>query len=107
MTKESFSEKVYRYTRQIPAGKVATYATLAQAIGSPGAARAVGNSLNKNPNAPQTPCHRVIQSSGQLGGFAFGANQKKRLLSDEGVKVENGKVNLTLYQHEFKAQRKN
>lgn len=62
-----------------------TYAEVAQAIGKPRAARAVGNALNKNPFAPRVPCHRVIRSDGTLGGFASGTAAKRALLRREGV----------------------
>jgi O-6-methylguanine DNA methyltransferase len=71
--------------KTIPAGRVATYADIAAAIGNPRAARAVGNVLNRNPNAPQVPCHRVVRGDGSIGGYAFGPNKKIALLQKEGV----------------------
>jgi O-6-methylguanine DNA methyltransferase len=62
-----------------------TYAQVALAIGRPAAVRAVGNALNKNPFAPQVPCHRVVKSDGSLGGFAHGPRAKQALLKNEGV----------------------
>jgi methylated-DNA-[protein]-cysteine S-methyltransferase len=56
---------------QVPAGKVITYARLAKLIGNPKAYRAVGNAMNKNPFAPEIPCHRVVKANGDLGGFAY------------------------------------
>lgn len=53
----------------------------------PKAARAVGNALNKNPYAPEVPCHRVIRKDGSLGGFALGARKKVELLRREGFNV--------------------
>ncbi|MEK7086843.1 MAG: MGMT family protein, partial [Patescibacteria group bacterium] len=88
----SFSEKTYKATRKIPRGKISTYWEIAKAIGKPGAARAVGNALNKNPYVPKVPCHRVIKSDGSLGGFASGTRKKQKLLQSEGVIVKNGKV---------------
>ncbi|HWA64450.1 MAG TPA: MGMT family protein, partial [Candidatus Paceibacterota bacterium] len=58
---------------------------VAAAIGRPRAARAVGNALNKNPFAPEVPCHRVIRSDGSTGGFAFGRKKKIQLLKKEGA----------------------
>lgn len=92
MRSQSFAEKVYRATRKIPRGKVATYARIARDIGNPRAVRAVGNALNKNPYAPMVPCHRVIRSDGTVGGFASGARAKERMLKKEGVRIEKGKV---------------
>ena len=67
----SFSQKVWQLTAQIPSGRVSTYGQLALALGQPKASRAVGNALNKNPKAPQVPCHRVVRVGGQLGGYAL------------------------------------
>jgi methylated-DNA-[protein]-cysteine S-methyltransferase len=78
----------------IPRGKVATYAQIAKMIGNPRGYRAVGNALNKNPNAPKVPCHRVIASSGALGGYGGGLKKKIALLTKEGVKIEKGRIDL-------------
>jgi len=80
-----FARKVYAVVRRIPKGGTLTYKEVAELIGNPRAYRAVGNALNKNPFAPQVPCHRVIRSGGVLGGFASGAPKKRKLLSREGV----------------------
>ena len=88
----SFEEQVYSITKKIPKGKVTTYKEIAQALGKPKAFRAVGNALNKNPFAPQVPCHRVIKSDGSLGGFAQGQSKKKKLLLKEGIIVKNNRV---------------
>ncbi len=76
---------VYDVLAQIPEGKVTTYGDIARALGHPGAARAVGRLLNKNPNPIVTPCHRVIKSNGKIGGYAFGRLRKKELLEKEGL----------------------
>ena len=76
---------------QVPKGKVTTYQLLAKAMKTRGA-RAVGNALNKNPFAPKVPCHRVVRSDGSLGGFASGAEEKKKLLAREGVRVQGNKI---------------
>jgi O-6-methylguanine DNA methyltransferase len=70
---------------RIPKGKTMTYAQVAAAIGNPKAVRAVGNALNKNPFAPDVPCHRVIRSDGSIGGFASGTAKKVALLRREGA----------------------
>jgi len=88
-----FQEKVYRVVKRIPKGRVTTYRDVARAIGSPRAARAVGNALNKNPYAPMVPCHRVVRSDGSVGGFASGANKKEAMLRKEGVLIKNHKIN--------------
>jgi methylated-DNA-[protein]-cysteine S-methyltransferase len=91
----SFNQKVWALTARVPAGKVTTYAAIAQALKTKGY-RAVGNALNRNPYAPQVPCHRVVGSDGSLTGFAGGLPKKRALLAKEGVTLRgNGKVELT------------
>jgi methylated-DNA-protein-cysteine methyltransferase-like protein len=94
----SFRDKIYLLARQIPKGKVATYGQLADLAGSPGAARAVGMCMKTNPDAPRTPCHRVVSSTGELVGYSAGegVKTKKQMLLDEGVKFVGDKVNLKL-----------
>ena len=76
-----FQLKVWNYLRKIPKGKVKTYQEVAKAIGKPKAFRAVANAVSKNPCPPKIPCHRVIRSDGNLGGYSGkGGIQKKRLL---------------------------
>ncbi|MFA4992117.1 MAG: peptide chain release factor 2 [Candidatus Omnitrophota bacterium] len=76
----SFQKKVYTVVKTISAGEVRSYAWVAKMTGRPGAARAVGAALNKNPLPIIVPCHRVVNSGGALGGYAFGEDLKKRLL---------------------------
>lgn len=92
MRKISFSQKVYNIICQIPKGKVSTYKEVALALNNPGASRAVGNALNKNPYAPKVPCHRVIRSNREVGGFASGTKNKIALLKKEGIIIKEGKV---------------
>ena len=77
---------------KVPAGTVITYGGLAKLIGNPKAFRAVGSAMNKNPFAPAIPCHRVVKSNGDLGGFAYDISLKIKRLQAEGVSVENGKI---------------
>ena len=72
----SFASLVYSATKQIPSGRVSTYGAIAKAIDRPQAARAVGQALNRNPCWPEVPCHRVVDSTGKLTGFATGVNQQ-------------------------------
>lgn len=85
-----FMRAVYDAARRIPAGEVVSYAELAQRIKKPGAVRAVGTALGKNPVPLIIPCHRIIAASGRLGGFSAqgGLDTKKMLLHCEGVSVE-------------------
>jgi O-6-methylguanine DNA methyltransferase len=85
-----FMHAVYDAARRIPAGEVVSYAELARRIKKPGAVRAVGTALGKNPVPLIIPCHRIIAASGKLGGFSAqgGLDAKKMLLHCEGVSVE-------------------
>jgi len=95
-----FRKRVFHVVARIPPGKVATYGTVASAIRSPSASRAVGNALKANPFnyentqcAPVVPCHRVVGKN-HLGGF-FGTSKiptKILLLEKEGVVLRNGLV---------------
>ena len=81
----TFSERAWAAAARVPRGKVTTYGTIAAALGKPRAARAVGGAMNRNPFAPDVPCHRVVGAGGVLGGFGGGVAKKKRLLRAEGI----------------------
>ncbi len=87
-----FDQKVWALLKKIPKGKVTTYKQIAIALKKPNASRAVGNACNSNPNAPKVPCHRVVKSSGELGGYSKGLERKISLLRAEGIKIKNNKV---------------
>ena len=87
-----FERAVYEALLAVPGGKVISYGDLAKKAGFPKAARAVGSALNKNPFAPRVPCHRVVKSSGEVGGFAHGTERKIAILQKEGVKIEKGRI---------------
>jgi methylated-DNA-[protein]-cysteine S-methyltransferase len=80
-----FHQRVYEVTRAIPPGEVLTYGEVARRLGDPGASRAVGQALGKNPFAPVVPCHRVLAAGGRSGGFSAegGAETKLRMLEIE------------------------
>lgn len=78
-----FQKAVYEVVKKIPKGGVLTYREVAQKIGKPKAYRAVGNALNKNRDK-EVPCHRVIRSSGDIGGYNGGSNKKVQKLKEEG-----------------------
>ncbi len=86
-----FSEKVLNLTQKIPKGKVTTYKEIAKALNTK-AYRAVGNVLNKNKNPVVIPCHRVVKSTGEVGGYSLGINKKIQLLKKEGIKIEHNKI---------------
>jgi methylated-DNA-[protein]-cysteine S-methyltransferase len=85
----SFQIKVWEATRLIPYGDTRSYRWLATQIGRPGAARAVGLALARNPLPIIIPCHRVVGSDGRLGGFSGGPEMKRRLLSLEADESHN------------------
>jgi len=80
-----FQLKVWNALLQIPAGKLSTYGTMAEKVGSPKAARAVGTAIGDNPVAFIIPCHRVIQSGGQPGGYHWGVSRKHAIIGWEGA----------------------
>lgn len=88
-----FDKAVYRAVMEIPFGETRSYKWVAQKIGRPRSARAVGNALNKNPYAPFVPCHRVIASDGSLGGYSRGLKKKIELLERE--KYYNKSLNVS------------
>jgi methylated-DNA-[protein]-cysteine S-methyltransferase len=90
-----FQAKVVRCCRRIPFGSTLTYGQLAAKAGSPGAARAVGNCMARNPIPLVIPCHRVVASTGDLGGYSAqgGVAIKARLLAIEGTR-QPGRVSL-------------
>ncbi len=82
----SFQERVLEVVRKIPKGSTMSYGEVAEAAGSPGAARAVG-SLMKGNHDPSVPCHRVIKADGTPGEYNGGADKKIALLQKEGAKI--------------------
>lgn len=83
-----FTNKVHSVVKKIPKGQVLTYKQVAMLCGRPRAFRAVGNILNKNYD-PKIPCHRVIRSSGKIGGYNRGEKQKVVKLKKEGYLPNN------------------
>ena len=78
-----FQIKVWNALKKIPKGKTKTYKEIAQIIGNPKAATAVGNACKANPRPIIIPCHRVIKSNGDLGGYSgSGALERKKKLID-------------------------
>jgi AraC family transcriptional regulator of adaptative response/methylated-DNA-[protein]-cysteine methyltransferase len=79
----AFQRRVYEALRAIPAGRTRSYAEIAEAIGQPGAVRAVARACASNPVALLIPCHRVIRKDGRTGGYRWGAPAKQALLAME------------------------
>lgn len=96
----AMKESVYEFLKTIPRGKVATYGQIAVYLGNKNLARAVGNILHNNPDPSQYPCHRVVNSKGQVApNFAFGgAAMQRRLLEQEGITFrQDGSIDLKKY----------
>lgn len=93
------TRRIYEAVKQIPRGKVATYAQVAAMAGNPKMCRAVGNALHKNPDPDTIPCYRVVNAKGELAGaFAFGgADVQANLLRADGIEVIDNKVDLAKY----------
>ena len=99
---KTFNQRCYDLLLQIPKGKVTTYREIAHALGTK-AYRAVGQAMNRNPNLVRVPCHRVVKSNGEVGGYAGGENEKIKLLLEEGIAIRKNKIlNLEIYLHQFR-----
>ncbi|MBI5803094.1 MGMT family protein [Candidatus Pacearchaeota archaeon] len=113
-----FEKSVYEILKKIPKGKVITYKAIARKLGKKSSYRAVGNALNKNPYGyfaisseaignrrssirGDLACHRVIKSNGEVGGFAHGTKRKIKMLEKEGIKIEEGKVDLKKFEFDL------
>lgn len=81
-----FQIEVWKALLDIPLGGVSTYGDIALAIGNPGATRAVGTAIGRNPVAVIVPCHRVSRSDGGIGGYYWGTDKKKMILDLESKK---------------------
>ncbi len=87
----TFQRRVWQELRRIPWGKRITYGELARRIGRPTAVRAVAGACARNPLALLTPCHRVVRQNGELGGFRWGVERKRRLLElEQSRQSKNG-----------------
>lgn len=82
-----FQRRVWQELRAIPRGETRTYGELAVRLGMPGAARAVGAAVARNPISIVVPCHRVVGADGSLTGYAGGVERKRALLAIEGARV--------------------
>ena len=85
--------RVYAALATVPKGRVTTYGELARAVGLRGGQRAIGRIMKNNPYPGIIPCHRVVMSTGRLGGYAYGGGEvKTSMLSAEGVEVRDGRI---------------
>jgi len=86
-----FQLKVWETLLKIPMGQLSTYGNIAQKIKKPNASRAIGTAIGNNPVAFLIPCHRVIQSTGNFGGYMWGNTRKTAMIGWEGAKIRVGK----------------
>jgi len=86
----AFQRQVWQALSDIPYGETRSYAQLAEAIGKPGAPRAVGRACGGNPVALLVPCHRAIGADGRLTGYRWGVERKQALLDQEKSFARNG-----------------
>ena len=80
-----FQIKVWNEIAKIPKGKTKSYKEIAIAIGRPKSSRAVANACGKNPYPVEIPCHRVIRSNGEIGGYSSGGSKVKRILLSKEI----------------------
>ncbi len=88
----NLKQRIYKKLLEVPKGQITTYGELAKAVGLKNGQRTVGKIMNKNPYPVIIPCHRVVMSTGKIGGYAYGENVKTKLLNDEGIQIKNGKI---------------
>lgn len=87
----NFQIKVWQALLEIPPGAVASYEKIAECIGKPSAARAVGTAIAQNPVAFVIPCHRVIRKVGAIGGYHWGEARKRAMLAWEAARTQKEK----------------
>lgn len=85
-----FQLKVWGALMKIPYGNTSSYKEIAKAINCPRSTRAVGTTIGRNPIPLLVPCHRVVQSNGQMGNYRWGASAKARILAFEKRQAEEG-----------------
>ena len=85
-------KKIYKKLLQVPSGKITTYGELSQAIGLKNGQRVIGRVMKNNPFPVIVPCHRVVKSNREVGGYAFGVNIKRNMLTKEGICIKNNKI---------------
>jgi AraC family transcriptional regulator of adaptative response/methylated-DNA-[protein]-cysteine methyltransferase len=88
----AFQHRVWNALQEIPRGATSTYTKLAAQLGKPRAVRAVARACATNPVAVVVPCHRVVRSDGELAGYRWGLERKRKLLKQEGERVKSGVI---------------
>ena len=84
----AFQKQIFERLMHVPHGRIVSYGDIADELGDPGAAKAVGQAVGANPLPIVVPCHRVVRSDGKLGGYSGGLSRKVTLLGIEGVDVD-------------------
>lgn len=98
---KQYRKEVYDFLKTIPKGKVVTYGQIAEYLGNKNLSRVVGNILHTNPDPISQPCYKVVNRNGELSknfGDTGGIATQKSRLEQDGVKVENYRVDLSRYQ---------
>ena len=88
----NLEQKVFKKLLEVPKGQITTYGELSKAVGLKNGQRAIGRIMNKNPYPVIIPCHRVVMSTGKIGGYAYGAHIKTKMLNDEDIEIKDGKI---------------
>ena len=88
----NLQQKIFKKLLEVPKGQITTYGELSKAVGMKNGQRAVGKIMNKNPYPVIIPCHRVVMSTGKIGGYAYGEHIKTKMLVDEGIEIKDGKI---------------
>ena len=88
----NLEQHVYKKLMDVPKGCVTTYAALAKSVGLKNGQRIIGKIMSKNPYPVLIPCHRVVMSTGKIGGYVYGADVKTKMLSNEGIEIKNGSI---------------
>ncbi len=84
-----FQVRVWKALLEIPAGETSTYADIARKLGDKNKSRPVGTAVGNNPIGYLIPCHRVLTSDKKIGGYRWGIERKKKMLSEEGVNLDS------------------
>jgi AraC family transcriptional regulator of adaptative response/methylated-DNA-[protein]-cysteine methyltransferase len=92
ITGTAFQQRVWAALKEIPPGKTATYSEIAAGVGRPAAARAIAKACAANPLAIAIPCHRVVRSDGDLSGYRWGTDRKRKLLAREAMQAAKVQV---------------
>ena len=88
----TIKKKIYKKLLKIPPGKITTYKELARSVGLENGQRVVGQIMKKNPFPVIIPCHRVVKSNGEIGGYAYGVSIKKSMLVKEGISISKNRI---------------